>query len=127
MNPVLEIALAMIGAGTVTAILNYFFGKRLQTAAANKTDAERQDIIANAATKAVELIEGQLAAATARIRDLEAEITVMRVKLETQAASHEAEVRQYRATIARYELDLAAVRARVSELEKELSKARSAA
>lgn len=126
MTPVVEIVVAMIGAGAVTAVLNYFFGKRLQTASANKTDAERQDIIANAATKAVELIEGQLTVATSRIQELELSVSTLRAKLESQAAEHAAEVSQYRATIARYELDLATLRARVSDLERELAKARSA-
>jgi chromosome segregation ATPase len=122
-----QIIISIIGAGTLTALMNLAFGRRLQTATANKADAERQNIIADAATKAVGLIQAQLDSATRQIVSLEAEVRVLRGRLDAQAISHATEVSAYRAQIARYEADLTVLRARVSELEKELSKYRSAA
>jgi hypothetical protein len=122
-----EIIIAIVGAGTLTAAMNLAFGRRLQTATANKADAERQNIIADAATKAVGLIQTQLDSANYKVVALESEVSVLRGRLDAQAISHATEVAAYRAQIARYEADLTILRARVSELEKELMKYRSAA
>jgi predicted RNase H-like nuclease (RuvC/YqgF family) len=112
--------LALIASGVVTAVLNYFFGKRLNREQERKVNAERQDIIATAAQKAVTLIEGQLDEARRQVTSLETELRLMR-------AAHDAEVKQYRATIARYEFELTEMRRRVTSLESELRDARKVA
>ena len=72
---------AAITSGGLATVIVQLLVRRKTSADVSKVDAEAKDILTQATERAVRILNDQLAAAAARIKELEAEIEALRVQV----------------------------------------------